>query len=379
MNGNTEQSIDTKPKFITNLSGFRAIAAILIAFSHFGTPFSENSKIAAIAYRGYSGVTAFLILSGFVLTWSQLTKNNSKVSSNKRFFIDRISRIYPLHLITMLLAIVLLGIPKFNLLTVLSHITLTQAWLPDIESIYTYNSVSWALSVEIFLYLCFPTLYWICKKGFDKYRNTSALAIIVIGVLIPTIVFLLLKIKGNIYYPIEQQWSAHYFLYRFPITRLGDFIIGIGLAFLVYYSKPISKRTKISLQILSAILYLFMASNYVYTFDSILGALSFDLMWIPIFVLAIYSLSIESKTTSRNVLSWSPIINFGMWSFAFYLTHNTFFLYLKSLKKGLFFTGSVNFAVSVTLLLIFLVILSKYLFKYIELPLQKKIRNKLIK
>lgn len=56
-----------KRKDIPSLTGFRAIAALLVAFSHFSIPPIFGSATKNIAYKGYSGVTAFFILSGFVL------------------------------------------------------------------------------------------------------------------------------------------------------------------------------------------------------------------------------------------------------------------------------------------------------------------------
>ena len=369
-----EPLIADKPKMINSLSGFRVIACLLVAFSHFEIPTSVNSSISKIAFKGYSGVTAFIILSGFVLTWNQLTKGNKEVPNNKIFYIDRISKIYPLHIATFLLSLFLIGIPVFTALDLIPNLTLTQAWLPSLSHVYIFNSVSWALSVEIFLYFCFPYLYRSCSKLFEKYSIKSVIVMITAGLLIPIAGFCFTTFSGKNKLPIEKIWSAHYFLYRLPLIRVGDFIVGIGLAFLVYYSKPIRKEMALALQIITIGLYL-LAANQQFTFESTKGALSFDLLWLPIFSLAIYSLAIQSTTPNKNILSTRFFATLGTWSFAFYLLHEQVYIFLMNHGYSKYFDTNLRYTIFISLLLLGITVLSFVAHNYFEQPSLKLIRK----
>ncbi len=290
---------------------------------------------------------------------------------------DRFSKIYPLHIFTLITSLVLLGIPTFSLIAFLANITLLQAWLPKLSTVYVYNSVSWALSVEVFLYLCFPFIFRIAIKKITNSTNMAWL-LIIIGISVPTIAITATSIFNLNRYPIDKMWSAHYFLYRFPITRLGDLIIGMGLAFIVYNSKPVSKKIAYLLQIASALLYILVASQ-TYRFQSFSGASSFDLIWIPVFSLAIYSLAIPTLKESKHIFSSKPLVELGTLSFAFYLFHDQIYIYLMNHGAGRFLETKTSYLLFISILLFGLVILSWFTHKFIEQPTQLYIRNKFSK
>jgi peptidoglycan/LPS O-acetylase OafA/YrhL len=103
----------------------------------------------AIAGVGRFGVDFFFVLSGFVLTWSYRPGR-----SRGRFYWLRFARVWPLHLVTFLLAIALIGGgPWFSALL---NVLLLQSWAPFSEVYGAFNTPSWTLSVEAFFYLLFP-------------------------------------------------------------------------------------------------------------------------------------------------------------------------------------------------------------------------------
>jgi peptidoglycan/LPS O-acetylase OafA/YrhL len=138
---------------------FPAAAAILLI--HYlplaGFPLAACEGLA-------SGVSFFYVLSGFILYY-----NYDTLTDRAFFWTARFARIWPLHFVTLLLALLFL---PFDLLlghahwpiTLPANVLLIHAWLPFHGSALSYNGVSWSLSVEAFFYLCFPWLLVVLKK-----------------------------------------------------------------------------------------------------------------------------------------------------------------------------------------------------------------------
>ncbi|WP_368784602.1 acyltransferase family protein [Arthrobacter sp. 4R501] len=85
---------------LNSLTGLRFFAAMAVVLYHVHLYFPAVSDSLAIFGYGYTGVSFFFILSGFVLAWSH--RPNFRPG---RFYWNRVARIWPLHLLTMLVAI----------------------------------------------------------------------------------------------------------------------------------------------------------------------------------------------------------------------------------------------------------------------------------
>jgi peptidoglycan/LPS O-acetylase OafA/YrhL len=142
---------------IKSLTGLRFFAAVIVVVHHTLPGWSHSTYTWRVAQFGDLGVTFFFILSGFVLSWSQL--GLEKKQTTLRFLKFRFARIYPLHLIFLLITLfafiafnaTLAGYPGAEKATVISNFLLTQAWIPLHPEIRQgLNGVSWTLSVEFF-------------------------------------------------------------------------------------------------------------------------------------------------------------------------------------------------------------------------------------
>jgi peptidoglycan/LPS O-acetylase OafA/YrhL len=154
----------TTQKHIPGLDGIRAIAFMMVYFSHmeFGRSFV-----------GGDGVAIFFCLSGYLIT--TLVRREAEATgaiSIKAFYIRRIFRIFPTLYITLLLAI-LLHFANLN----------PSLNLPALSSVLFYYSnffminhgghggmgglaVTWSLSVEEHFYLIFPFIFaMICRMS----------------------------------------------------------------------------------------------------------------------------------------------------------------------------------------------------------------------
>lgn len=107
----------------------------LIFMSHFTWMNSEE-----FCFGGDCGVSFFFMLSGFVLCHAHGKEVTDSRFGHKRFILRQLSKIYPLHIAT-LLATILIGIkagiyPGIGNLAL--NVTLLQSWIPA----PTYISVS---------------------------------------------------------------------------------------------------------------------------------------------------------------------------------------------------------------------------------------------
>ena len=154
---------------LPSLTSTRMFAALLVALHHTRGTWQHFPLVKWLGQMGWLGVTYFFILSGFVLMW-----NFKEGEAKKTFILRRIIRIYPLHLVTLLLAIVgyfvwhqplagYVGTPQ----STLANLLLVQNWLPGhVEVRHAWNGPAWSLSSEFFFYLIAPFLFsWMLKKS----------------------------------------------------------------------------------------------------------------------------------------------------------------------------------------------------------------------
>lgn len=137
------------------LDTFRGIAALMVVQFHFS------------GFKGsYLAVDFFFVLSGFVIAHAYLYKQRTL----QEFIVNRIARLYPLHLFTFVtfIAVALLSgmeIPQYpdgNTFIVLQHLTLTHNIGFSSQSGYTFNYPSWSISVEFWvsiIIVCFISRY----------------------------------------------------------------------------------------------------------------------------------------------------------------------------------------------------------------------------
>lgn len=173
------------------------------------------------------GVSVFFVMSGFLMMFLHSdADNNTTIQKAIRFSIIRIKKIYKLHIITMLFAIissVALMIPhglsiRATLglfVKIILNITLLQTWIPYVSINSSLNGVAWFLSVTMFLYFCFPYICgWIKKKS-----NLATICILII---------ILEIISCRLWLQFVDSMNETYiwFMYYFPIFRIGDFFLG---------------------------------------------------------------------------------------------------------------------------------------------------------
>ncbi|WP_026519135.1 acyltransferase family protein [Butyrivibrio sp. FCS006] len=220
---------ETTRQRIDSLQALRALAFLGIFFSH-ADFFISWPKL---------GVSIFYVMSGFLMTYRY--ENVELVESFKNnlcFSLKKIKKLYPLHIITMILVILIhlasvlgggisIGEIIALLVQIALNVTLLQTWVPNSSFNVSLNGVAWYLSVTLFLYFMFP---WI-KKVIEQ-TTIIKLSIICGIILCLEIVTCILFI---FVYGIDSPVYV-WFMYCFPVFRMGDFFIGCVLKRLFFES-----------------------------------------------------------------------------------------------------------------------------------------------
>ncbi len=138
---------------IPALTGFRALAAGLVVIGHVAR---DGALDHAWPLRyGWTGVNLFFALSGFLFTRLYLDRFADGAVSLRRYFLKRAFRVLPLT--WFLLAVTIASWPHYEVLDVLTHVTLTHAWFFAWR--FSLNAPMWSLCVEESFYLVVPALF----------------------------------------------------------------------------------------------------------------------------------------------------------------------------------------------------------------------------
>lgn len=217
---------------IESLQAFRALAFLCIFSSHCG-----------ITALGACGVSAFLVLSGFVMyyTYNDRTMKSGFVNSC-RFSIGKIKRLYPLHILTMLSAVLIeyymfrdfsFNRIKDSIIQVIINVMLLQTWIPTSAVYFSLNGVAWYLSACAFIYAVFPYVLKLLKK----IKGCKQAVCIMFFIYCLQIMIGFCTKDINIYDNFSK-WVT----YILPIFRLGDFCIGSCLGYIYVKCRTIVSR-----------------------------------------------------------------------------------------------------------------------------------------
>lgn len=340
-----------------SLTSLRFFAALLVVIYHCSRYFEPMGGLAPLAGFGYTGVSFFFILSGFVLAWSSRPDD-----TKQSFYLRRFARVWPLHALTTIIAIpaaIAAGIAVVwpGLPFVLS---LTQAWLPPGDFRYAFNGVSWSLSCEAFFYLLFPALLQIIGR---QRRLLLACSVVLAGMV-------LIAALGIAFIP---ERALGYVLYTMPAFRLGEFMVGICLA--VAVQRGWTPRFTLRHALIGSVLaYAVLMGGTLLTLGgpSVLPYVVADLWMLPAFAAVIVSAAVGDIRGDGKPL-WSPaLVRLGQWSFALYLVHE---LVIKISDRFIDPLPLLPASVGSLLVLAVSVGLSGLLFEFFERPVEKRLRS----
>ncbi|MFQ5900392.1 MAG: acyltransferase family protein [Thermodesulfobacteriota bacterium] len=333
--------MENKKRF-NALDALRGFAAIMVVWYHYGDG------------PGYLAVDFFLVLSGFVLSHSYLYSTETKA---KTFIVNRIARLYPLHLFTLAIFVIMFFIyhgvlPTYKdgtLFTLFQNITLTHNIGFNPKGV-TWNFPSWSISVEFWVNIIF--ILFISKK-------TRSITLFILSVFLLAIIF-------NNTRHLDTEASNYYGFINSGLLRgLASFILGI-LAYRIYSFADKNLRYKKAITIFE-ILSIFIVTFIV--FGRNVNRSSLDFLAPFAFSLVVVVFSLEKGFISAFLTKFKYL---GTISYSIYLNQIPvlyFFLYIygdEIWDTPLLFLPIYTFS---------LIALSHLTFKFIEHPSRKKIRS----
>lgn len=338
---------------IKSLQGLRVIAMLLIFFFHCSFINEGNWSIIynIFFYDGYFAVTFFFILSGLV-TYRSLSKNSvdNTFKESIKITLKRMRKMYPLHLI-ILIILLLLSFKPGNiikkLLLSIPHFLLVQSFIPIVGVCFSFNGVSWYLSSLTFCYFISNFLYY----KLTKIKSENLMKFMIIIYLLQLIVVFM----G------QNNPMHHWLFYINPVFRSIDFCLGMLLGRILIESKNITFKninyTSLEIGLVLILILMYTFARYVPQ------AFRWGVYYTPILILIIAIFSKESGRLSK-FLGNKIFMKLSTVSFEFFMIHQ---LVITHISK--YFTTYTGECLIVILLLSLLIaIIIKYLFKHLLSP-----------
>lgn len=323
------------------LDSFRGIAAIsvVIFHMHYIGSITEYDFFRS----SYLFVEFFFVLSGFVLAHGYALKDNFTF---KNFAILRTFRLMPLH-VFMLLVFIVFEVGKllaynngfsFNnepftnsaaIKEILPNLLLLQSWLPFSEHL-SWNSPSWSISVEYYMYMIFFITLFLKKM---KY---------ILWFLISMVSFLFISNGSDILQGVLRGLSSFfagslvYILYLRTHVKLderGNKLFSFIEIFLIFLTIYVVSYPKYEYKSIIATV-LFMVNVYIFSFEKgiisvmlkkwlfqLLGKLSYSIymthtaiLFVTLSMVMIFEKILKTKLTVmigdvRNIDLGSSILN----------------------------------------------------------------------
>lgn len=379
------------PQHFYTLDAFRGIAAMIVVTYHWQFFYYADytyvpggyDKTALPLYRYFSlfyndapvAVDLFFLLSGFIFFWLYADKVANHKLTFRKFMGYRLSRLYPIHFVTLILVAIL----QWLMLKTMGHyfigqyndayhfvlnLLFLQSW--GFEKGPSFNGPAWSASVEVFLYLVF---FLVC---YLRLQNKKVLLLLMLPI-------------------------GAFLQYYFSLIGKGMYSFFLGA--LVYYwyiwlvKEHKANKTLPLLITITVSLWIMILAEYHLSF--------MQNLWLKYYPLVMPGKKPESALAAfgllrnfffRTAVAPCTVLTFALWetvkgtinskwgimgncSYAMYLLH---FPLMITFALGIDLFGINRMALHspYTLLLFFLVLipLSFVAYYYFELPAQEKIR-----
>ena len=331
----------TKPIEIRALQGARALPPLLLVLYHYSEAhgYQHVPLFDVFVAKGYLWVEFFFALSGFILVHVYAGRAEFRYVE---FLKARLSRLYPIHLFTLLLMLAMMMVfrwlaarggyisiydlpayhPYTSIPSFIGNLFLVQAW--HLFPRLSWNGVSWFVSVEWFLCLIFPLYLWLARG-----KALRGLLLIAFG-------FAVLWVM------IHWSHAGLDITYDFGVPRgIADFAIGVGLA--VLYREWKTRGDAISthwhsaaqLLVFAALLYAMYHTGWSHT--------PRDYWVVPPMMALVFVLAFDRGVLAR-IFQSAPLRLLGEWSFAIYMGQTTFLQLLRVAEQRAYPNPSPDWA-----------------------------------
>ncbi|HEY6376202.1 MAG TPA: acyltransferase [Edaphobacter sp.] len=342
-------SKDNQRQF-SSLETLRFFASLMIVAFHY-TYYIFRRDL----FKGYLAVDLFFVLSGFVITVAYQNRIES-ARLYGTFIKKRIARLYPLHMLTLLLYLIIAlaavhgmlrveNSSKYNLHEFFANLTLTHAW--GFAHGFSFNTVSWSISAEFAAYLLFPLILWLMNRG-------PLTGIVILFVLYSFAILF-----------------ATYFV-RIPLTQLAwqvgaaravpGFALGVWLRlYLPLISSKLSKSAAIVFFYLSLLLF---TACTLFSFNDYLGMIAASSL--------VMFAAVNDNMGHSRFISHPRLSRGGELTYSLYMIHPIIAsVFISGIFLRIFGTSRIAVYGSISAAFAIAFILSLLCYKHFELPLQR--------
>jgi len=212
---------------LSGLTGVRFYAALFVYWYHViliipGMYALAGRSLFLDAAEG--GVSFFFVLSGFILTYNyaDVFRDGISAASYKRFIWDRLTKIYPVHFLALLLVLPIATLsPQLRLdwRAVPLHLLLLQCFWPSSTPAFSsyLNVPSWSISCEWFFYLLGPVVMFLASGNRRRWVLVAVVMAYACGL-------------GLFLWHGQSDEARFYFVSRFAPSRFVEFLLGVFLA-----------------------------------------------------------------------------------------------------------------------------------------------------
>jgi peptidoglycan/LPS O-acetylase OafA/YrhL len=356
--------------YFNALTGVRAVAAYMVFLHHADQ--NNNLHLPFIMHKIFmefhTGVTIFFVLSGFLITYRYYDNSVCGRPWLKQYFLNRAARIYPMYIILTLLTFFIYSLQgqSTDPFILFANLSFLKGFFSDLK--FSGIAQGWSLTVEECFYCIAPLIFFL-------YNRKLKLFIMPFILLLSG--FLLVAFfngDSNNGFMHDNQFML---LYTF-FGRCFEFFTGIYLAFYIKnYTNTVHKRkeTKTALGIivscLSILAMVFIAVNFKIKFSvNSYAGLFINNIILPIAIAVFFAGLITENSFIKKILASATFQLLGKSSYIFYLIHMGVI--------SAWFAGFIRYEnswLNTCILFILLNIVSIILYKTIEEPANRFIRN----
>ena len=303
----------TSSHFRPDIQGLRAVAVLLVVFSHANVPHFAG---------GYIGVDVFFVISGFVITDLLLRQPDHHVRANLvSFYSRRIRRIIPAATVVLVATVVaayallgpVVGMPLISdvrwasLFAANWHFIQTSSsyFIPGVPpSLVTHF---WSLAVEEQFYIVFPIILFTVGAFVLGRRRPAALGL-----------FLVIAIVASSWWSIHLSVISATEAFYSPLTRFWELALG---GVLVVVPRSWAQRTP-RMNAVGATIALAVIGVAAWRLNDT-SVYPGSLAWWPCGATAILLWTGQAPLSGGPAtwLSWRPLQYVGNVSYSFYLWH----------------------------------------------------------
>ena len=380
-----DKQVNQRSSQLKSLTSLRFFAAIFIFILH-----ATNHNLLPATITQYfdlsKSVSFFFVLSGFVLGYAYHSRTYSLFS----FYRARFARVWPVTTFSILLVLFILPrslyLPEAqfenNLGPILFiSILCLQSWFPIPSVFFSFNAVTWSVSVEAFFYACFPFLNKL------SFRSLSFLLLSLFAINISTALFVSFSSIPGFASSNLNSFVIEGILYINPFYRLPEFVCGI-IASKIYLhrscfddylkSKPPNRflvdilSDKYSIFIFPVFIFLGFTSKQFGLYLPLEIIINQMLSGLIFSFLIVYISLFEGFIV--KILSWKPLVFLGEISFGIYLFHQPLMISAAQ-NMGITLLGVQILPPNIMVILIWTIVLSTISHLYFELPVRAAINS----